>query len=326
MHVRVVSLVAGLAFTTAGVVRAQEPPASEPPAAPVLGVSGPELYPAAVLGQFMLGDLTWDGCAPVYLKVKGTFGCPMFRDEPVAFDLRIAWSGPGLLRLFPAGTTWVDVRLRDREGEDVALPVAVRVLADGEAGLSADGGIELNEGTQARLRVNLSPAAAMLTPGPHTVCFDVTAFSDSALQLVQPANRCVPFTVYETRSRAARAERLRRAAIDLLAEFRCDEAVPVIDALLRVHPRSAVAFRLRGIIAELRRDNAAAAANYAEASALMRPDGDTLLIRGGTDYRASAERLDEWRASVEMLATFAPELSLLGPAEEGLTCRPRPQP
>jgi hypothetical protein len=315
-------LLASLGLVSA-VASAQDHTDTVTAAEPSFSISGPQLYPLPVLPQFTLGDLTWDGCSPIYLEVKGEFGCPMFRGEPATLGFQVGWRGPGLLTLFPVEGSFFALRLRDGVGHDEAIEAPMRIVEAQESAKRTDGAIELTENAGVRLQLDLSGLTASLPAGRHTICYDLTFFSDPAVARPELGNPCVSFTLYETRTRRTVAERLRREAVNLLADFRCDEAAPVIEELLRVHPTSAAAFRLKGIIAELRRHDSEALDLYATAIALMRPDGDTLLVRTGNDFRGSAESLDDWRRGMEPLVLFAPDLSLLGPVEDGMTCRPQ---
>lgn len=292
---------------------------------PALSIGPGGTYPAPLLATFVVGDLTWDGCAPLYLPEGVTKGCPLIRGEPAWVELGVRWSGPGLLTLYPRGEEWIEATIDDHEGASRPFTAKSRIYGAPPIPARADGAVEMLGGTELRVRLDLSSSTSTLATGPHTVCYALAAFSDPIVPQRDAGRQCLSFFLFEDSRPVARAERLRRGAIDLLAEYRCDDAARVVEQLLRVHPQSAAGFRLRGIIGELQRRNDTAVADYGRAIDLLRTGGDRFLPAGGYDFGRAATALDEWRQSMILLLTFAPDLSLLGPPDDSPACRPDSQ-
>ena len=229
------------------------------------------------------------------------------------------WTGPGLAQLWPRDARWVNVWLEDG-GQRLALPAPVTVTDASGAAMLNDA-IEMDVGAEVRVRVDFGRAVARLPRGAHRVCYglSVTTFPDAPQR--GTTRECLPIVILEPQTQRERAEYLRRQAIDLVSQLRCDEALPVIEHLLRVHPSSAFAFRLRGIVEELQQRNEAAVSDYGRAIQLLRTGGDHLLPASGIDPQESARALANWRDSIALLLTYAPELSMLGPLGERPTCR-----
>jgi hypothetical protein len=299
-------------------------------------------YPGMVHPSFLLGHLLWDGCAPVYLPGGPDGTCPVFRDEPVGFDAYLTYDGPAIVEFYRAGPRWVETWLERPDGTR-RLVAAETTIVDG-SGAPAGSVIELAAAmptlppptpldadsdappayvppsVHARIHVNLAPIVAGLPDGPHKVCAELRAVTQPAVPFVRHQPECVTLTIRDTSSTRTRAEHLRRRAIDQLAAFRCIDAAATVDELLRVHPASAVAFRLRGSIAELQRRHDAAIADYTRAIALLRA-GDTLLEREGMNVANGVESLAGWRDSLQLLVAHAPDQSLLGPPGERPACK-----
>jgi tetratricopeptide (TPR) repeat protein len=233
--------------------------------------------------------------------------------------VNVYWSGSKPLTLYPLHSDLVNVRLR-RGVESVPAPRFATTLRPGSAvARGSDGAFQLSGPGGLALRVDLSAAADALQPGEYSVCFSPAIVPDRDIRWVSTEG-CFQFTVHEIESPAFQAERLRRLAIELLAQYRCDEASAVTEELLRVHPTSAVAFRIRGIIAELQRRHADAVDDYGRAVQLLRTGGDALLYAPGINLAQSASDLDDQRRAIALLAAVAPELSMLGPAGEAPSC------
>jgi hypothetical protein len=297
--------------------QAEAPSAAEDVPALTVGPAG--TYPARLYATFVVGDLTWDACAPLYLPAGVTKGCPLIRGEPAWVDLGVRWSGPGLLTLYPRGGEWLEASL-DEDGGSRSVAVTSRILG-APMPARADGAAEMMGGTALRVRLDLSSVISTLPTGSHRICYGLTVFSDPPVPLHDAGRQCLAFFLFDDSRLAARAERLRREAIDQLAEYRCDDAARTVDALLQVHPHSAAGFRLRGIIGELRRRHEAAIADYGRAIELLRTGSDRLLPAAGYDFRRAATELEEWRQSMIVLLPFSPEMSMLGPPEDSPACR-----
>jgi hypothetical protein len=279
----------------------------------------------------------------VYLPGGPDGTCPVFRDEPLGFDALVTYEGPAIVELYPRGPRWVDTWLERPDHTRRALSVDETVVD--ASGAPVGGVIEIDGGrprlppplprldadpdapppyipplVHARIHLDLAPVVARLRSGPHRICAELRGVTQPELSIARYQPYCVVFTIQESSSTRARAEHLRRRAMDLLAKFRCDEASSVVDELLQVHPTSAVAFRLRGVIAELQQRHAAAIADYSRAIALLRGE-DTLLDRSGMDVADSARALANWRDSLQLLATYAPDQSLLGPPGDRPSCK-----
>jgi hypothetical protein len=271
-----------------------------------------------VYPQFELGYLAGPGCSPLYLAGGVADGCPMFRDEPAWGELSLRWTGPGLAQVWPRNGRFANAWLEDGHRR---RPLRVDITVTDASGTPAnDGALELADGSEVRVRLDFSRAMASLPRGPHRLCYELTATTTPE---TPPRGRpeCLPIVVVEPDTVRERAEHLRRKAIDLVAGFRCSEALPVIEDLLRVHPASASAFRLRGIVEELQQRNEAAVRDYSRAIWLLRTGGDHLLSAPGVDFQQSAKDLADWRDSMQTLLTFAPEMSMLGPPGERPACK-----
>jgi hypothetical protein len=334
------------------VVRAQAPgegaPVDQSWRLDVSWVLGP--YPRPLYPQFVLGDLTWDGCSPLYLTKGVRHGCPVFRDEPVILQASVRFDGGTLLAVYPRRSQWVNAWIENRKGARRRLAVQVTAVDGSDAPIEAipivigDRRTESSgapavpepqsEGQsspapqppQLRFRIDLAPVIAALPAGPVRICAELELITQPEVPVSGARLECQPLVVYEADSRRTRAERLRRRAIDLLAAFSCDEAAPVVDELLQVHPASASGFRLRGIIAELRQQNAAAIADYSKVVGLLRGGGDRLLPTTGYDFAESARTIASWRDSMRVVLDYMPEMSMLGPPEDRPSCRSGPDP
>jgi hypothetical protein len=282
-----------------------------------------EFYPANPLPTFMAGHLTSGECIPVYLPSDLRPACTMLRGEPSWVGTTVRWSGPGLLVMQPAHERWVRVWLKDARGRATLLSLDAALGLSGGAPTSR-ALVTLEEGAWVSVRLDLSELIIGLPVGAYTICYDVVLQSDPVVPQVGRRRRCHDFGVHEIATHGSRVERLRREAVDLIAAYRCDDAAPVVDALLREHPTSAAGFRLRGIIAELRRQNREAAADYRTVVEILRAGQDELLASPAhVDWRRAADDLAGWRQSMLDLMEFGPglDLSLLGPADDGPACR-----
>jgi hypothetical protein len=299
-------------------------------------------YPHMVYPSFLLGHMLWDGCSPLYLPGGPDGTCPVFRDEPVGFDASLTYDGPAIVELYRRGSRWVETWIVRADG--ARQPVTAETTVVDGSGAPVEGVILLAgagsgpphpppvdpdpEATQpyvpptvhARIHVDLAPVVANLPTGRHTICSELRGVTQPEVALTRHQPKCVTLTVHEPNSTRARAEHLRRRAIDQLAALRCDDAAATVEELLKVHPASAVGFRLRGTIAELQHRHHAAIFDYTRAIALVRR-GDALLEREGMNVANALEGLASWRDSLQALLEYAPGESLLGRPGERPTCR-----
>ncbi|MBK5297085.1 MAG: hypothetical protein JJE40_08010 [Vicinamibacteria bacterium] len=298
-------------LSAVGVPAAQEPLTGPPR----LRYSLVYNYPGDVYGPFH-DALTEGGCSPLYFTSPRE-GCALIRDEPAWIDFSVYWTGASPLRLAPQGTGFVSLIPKRTPGRVAAWPMTVRWRRGEGQQRDPDGTFRLTAQRGLGFRIDLARMTATSPVGPYLLCFRPNlAPPAGVLWFAGDVDACYRFELFDNDTLAARLELLRRRAVDLLADFKCSQAAPVIERMLDLHPRSAAAYRLRGVIAELEGREEDAVADYVEASHLLRA-GDTVLPLTAEQRASYADSLDDWRVGLQM----ASGLSLIRADGEGPTCR-----
>jgi len=138
--------------------------------------------------------------------------------------------GPGLALLWPIGGRWADVWL---DGLDRRRVPFTTTVTDVHGARVPDGGIETETGAEIRVKVDFARAVASLPPGPYKLCYAVSAATLPDAPQRGTTASCDPIVIVKPETQRQRAEYLRRKAIDLVSQLRCDEAMGVIDRLAR---------------------------------------------------------------------------------------------
>ena len=153
----------------------------------------------------------------------------------------------------------------------VALTNDVRLrTAVGEARIDWTPDITLNAGELLIIRGEVTNVS--LPPGEHAVTFSTTITDSQGLSLAPQATR---FQI-EVRAQSTESapEEFRRSAARAIVARDYAVAEGWIDALVKVHPQSYLAFQMRGHIAELQGNRGRARAAYAQALALIQAKAD----------------------------------------------------
>lgn len=158
-----------------------------------------------------------------------------------------------------------------------------------------------------RSRLELPPASSLSVPVELTAPPGVGAYQLRISPEMSCEGECVISMRYPTYDFEIRAgedhlgkmDRLARNAMRAVETGRTAEADAAVDQILQLHPRSAIGYRLRGVIAERRGQPDAARSAYEEAAAMIASGQDTLTLKrlgaAGVDdmlhrLRADAER------------------------------------
>lgn len=292
------------------------PGAQAPPAGPPRLTYELDLYPGDLYGPFRLGNLTEGGCSPLYIPSPRE-GCALIRNEPAWVKFRVDWTGETPLRLSPAGAAFVHVIPRRAPKGVTSWPITVRWQPGAGQERGADGSFLVSATRGLSFRIDLSELTRSLPAGSYLLCFRPSLVPQSGARWEDRGDSdCYGFELFENDSLPTRLELLRRRAIDRLAEFDCAGATPVIDEMLDLDAGSAVAYRLRAIVAELQRRLGDAIADYTQASHLLRTGGDRALPLTPEQRVDYADNLDEWRFGLER----AQVRSLIGDGN-GPVCR-----
>jgi hypothetical protein len=170
--------------------------------------------------------------------------------------------------------------------------------------------------------IDLSDIAATAPAGNYEICFTPALAPRAPVRWAPESqgNGCHRFWLRDLTNTRLQLESLRRQSIELLAAGRCDEASRLVDEMLALHPASAVAYRLRALVAELQRRVADAAVDLAHASDLLKSGGDRLLIPYEPGRQASGDALRSWSESLSSWADPANGL-IPSPDDGGPECR-----
>jgi hypothetical protein len=241
----------------------------------------------------------------------------LIRDEPAWIEFGVNWTGEAPLRLSPAGDALVYLIPRRAPKGVTSWPITVRWRPGVGQERGADGSFLVTASRGLSFRIDLSGLTRSLRAGAYELCFRPSLVPPSGARWEDRGDACYRFELFEDDSVPTRLELLRRRAIDLLAAFDCAGAAPVVESMLDADAGSAVAYRLRGIIAELERRQGDAIADYTQASHLLRTGGDRALPLTAEQRVHYADNLDDWRIGLEL----AQGLSLIGADGNGPTCR-----
>ncbi len=273
-------------------------------------------YPGFLYGPFDDGLTDSGGCVPLYVSSPAV--CALIRDEPGWIDLSVQWSGTSPIRLWRRGDELVLLHTRKAPTGANNLPVTADWSPGTDPEQSGDGSVVLDRAHSLGIRVDLSELTHSGPAGVYDLCFQPNFTPQTGVRWADSGDvDCYRFELLEADTDAARLERLRRRAIDRLASFKCSEAAPIVDEMLGLEAESAVAYRLRGIIAELERRQFDAIADYAQAVELLRTAGDPHLHMTREAREQIADGLAGWLLGLQL----AQGHSLIGATEQGPACR-----
>jgi hypothetical protein len=173
------------------------------------------------------------------------------------------------------------------DGIDVALRLSTlvrRYLAnETPVDLAPEFALEPKESLVLRAEI----AAGQLTPGEHIVLLSTTIKDAAGLPLSPQVTRLV--LEIRPSDAASALEEARRNAIRAVTARQFAAAETWIETLLRLHPRSYVAYVLRGEVAESSGDRGRARAAYQQAVSLLKSRADEHFLRrrrGGGEHVA----------------------------------------
>jgi hypothetical protein len=271
-----------------------------------------DFFPSELDSLFPASFLTGGGCMTVYLHGVTTNGCPVLRGESSWVNFEIWWDGPRPLQLTRSGDQLLITSARRAPlWQSRALPMTWHPTPGVE---QTPTGFVLEPHSRMVVRIDLSDTAATAPAGNYELCFAPALAPGQSVQWAAESDGCHIFWLREITNTRLRLEYLRRQSIELLSAGRCDDAGGLVDEMLTVHPVSAVAYRLRGIIAELQRRVADAALDTAQAANLLKAGADRLLIFSEPERQRLGDELQSWSESLQ----FAdPMNGWLGPPGKG---------
>jgi hypothetical protein len=300
---------------------AVSPSAAPPGDPPSLRYRIADVFPSEIEFPFPK-DLIGGGCMTEYVRCVSRHGSLMLRGDPSWVNFEISWNNAR--RPVQLTTTGAELLLVDgREAlrlQDGVLPMTWQPTP----GVTrTPTGFVLQPSSRMIVRIDLSDIAATAPAGNYEMCFTPALAPRVPVRWAPESqgNGCHGFWLRDLTNIRLQLESLRRQSIELLAAGRCDEASRLADEMLALHPASAVAYRLRAIVAELQRRVSDAAVDLAHASDLLKSGADRFLILPHEPgRRRSAKDLRDWS---EGLASWAdPANGLIpSPDEGGPVCR-----
>lgn len=302
-------LAIGLALWTTAALSASEPPAGRLSFMLVWPYPGP-------INPFFSDPLTdAGGCEALYISSPEV--CTLVRDEPGWIDLSIQWSGSSPIRLRHRGESLVRLHTRKAPAGAGDLGVTANWSPGQDLAQLADADVLIDKSHSLGIRVSLSALTHSRPVGIYELCFQPNFTPETGVQWEFSGDiGCYRFELLDQGSIGARLERLRRKAIDKLVGFKCSEAAPLVDEMLDLDAENTVAYRLRGIIAELDRRQGDAIAEYTEVVTLLRAGRDSNLHMTADTRKQTAEGLEARLLAMQL----AQGLSLLGNTSQGPAC------